>query len=201
MNKSEKGVDYILSKTYKTPINGISDIPKLQEQFIPLDHLSTSVTKSDCLEKRKESRNKRKHKWKFMGTRSLRKNQQEIDKKSITFQSIEPISQMWQEYASRINETEISVAKMDLHGANIKITASPDPSIVGVSGRILKEGHGSMILVTEKDEIKHINKNHPVITLQTPKSFYEVNLSAMMGRPYHRTSKKWKARYPIPLPF
>ena len=197
----EKGINYILSKSFNKEIKDISEIKKLKDQFIPLDHLSTSITNNSILEKRKENRNKRKHYWKSLGTRSFRKKQQKLIKKTITFDSIEPLNNLWNEYSSRIAENESLVSKMDLHGANIKVISSPDPSIVGLEGRIIKETYGSIILVSKDNIVRQINKIHTLIILNSNYGQYEINLSAILGRPYQRTTKKWKSRFPTLLPF
>ena len=114
---------------------------------------------------------------------------------------IEPISKLWHDYAERVGGNEQSVTKMDLHGAPITVVASRDPNLIGFEGLIVKESAGAIIVVSSDNKVKQINKNHTLICLHHPKQNYEINLSAIRCRPFHRPTKKYKMRTPIDLPF
>jgi RNase P/RNase MRP subunit p29 len=90
---------------------------------------------------------------------------------------------------------------MDLHGAKVTVVASPDPTMVGISGAIVKESFGALIIVTANNEVKQINKNHTLIRLETPKGQFEINLSAVRCRPHLKPTKRWKQRTPVMLPY
>lgn len=197
----EKGIDYVLQKTFKNPIHGIHDLPKLKDQFIPLDNLTSAKMKTDIQTARQERRNVRRHAWKNLSTRSFRKAHMKINKSKITFESIKPIADLWDQYATRVNEAEINISKMDLHGAPITVTASRDSNLIGVSGRVLKESYGAIVIVSEDNKVRQVNKSHSVIELKMPNKRYEINLDALKCRPYQRPTKKWKNINPLPLPF
>lgn len=199
---SEHGIDYVLAKTHKTEISGMKDLPKLQNQFIPLDHLTTSKSKTDVVEQRKINRNERKHAtWKSLATRKFRKDHMKYDKSKITYELIEPISKLWLDYAGRISSNEQSVTKMDLHGAPITVISSKDPNLIGFDGLIVKESAGAIIVVSKDNKVKQINKNHTLVCLHHPKQNYEINLTAIRCRPFQRPTKKFKMRTPLNLPF
>lgn len=201
MEKREKGIDYVLQKSMKRKVEGLADIAPLQSHTICLDNRSTNVTVQNLQEKRKRLKLDRKHKWVSFSTRAFRKKNQQLKKSSITYEKFSPISSLWDEYASRVANNESSVIKMDYHGANITVTSSPDPGLVGLSGRIVKETYGTLIIISEDNKMRQVNKNHTLIDVHTPTGDYEVNLSTIRCKPYLKASKKRKQRTPIDLPF
>jgi RNase P/RNase MRP subunit p29 len=124
-----------------------------------------------------------------------------VKKGNLSWDKIQPICSLWEEYAARLSESEPSVAKMDLHGAKITVTTCPDPSLVGISGAIVKESFGALIIVTRDNEVKQVNKNHTLIDVETPKGHYEINLGGIRCRPYLKATKRWKQRIPVLLPY
>jgi RNase P/RNase MRP subunit p29 len=143
----------------------------------------------------------RHHKWKSLTTHTFRKKLQTFDRTSLTFDRISPIADLWDKYASQVDGSEQSIARMDLHGAQLTVLSSPDPSFAGVTGRVVKESFGAIIIVSEDNKVRQLNKNHTVIRLETPLGPYEVNLSAICFRPSMKATKKWKQRIPVILPY
>lgn len=181
---------------------GISDISRLQEKTICLDNRSNTANSIRLKEHRKETKKNRKYKWESFSTRKFRNENMKLKKGSLTYEKMNPISDLWNQYALRITPTEQNVARMDLHGALITVVSSPDPSLVGVTGRIVKESFGALIVITDEDKYKQINKNHTIAELQMPQGErFEINFSTLRCRPYIKATKKWKQRTPISLPF
>lgn len=201
-SKETKGIDYVLNQSMTTDVNGIDSIQRLQGQTICLDNRSNTANSIRLKEKKKEAKKNRKYKWSSYSTRKYRLKNQQLKKGSFTYENLNPISQLWTEYASRLPETEQAVSKMDLHGAYITITASPDPGIVGLSGRIVRESYGALQIISEDNKLRQINKNHTVGHLVMPQGkTFEMNFTAMRCRPYLKSTKRVKQRTPLPLPF
>jgi RNase P/RNase MRP subunit p29 len=155
----------------------------------------------DLQQKRETARANRHHKWKSLATRQFRKKHQALKKSSLTFEKFSPIGDLWDEYAKRLPDSEQSVSKMDLHGAKITITASRDPNLIGVSGRVVKESYGALVVISEDSSVRQINKSHTVAEIETPNGRYELNLTALRIRPSMKIMKKWKQRSAVPLPY
>jgi ribonuclease P protein subunit POP4 len=190
-------MDSIISRTLAPPITSLSDISYLPTVSIGLDNRSTV----DLQQKRETARINRHHKWKSLATRKFRQKHQILQKRSLTFEKFAPISKLWDEYADRLPNSEQSVSKMDLHGAKITVVASPDPNLVGIEGRVVKESFGALIVISEDNRIREVIKNHTVAVVETPNGKFEVNLSAIRIRPAMKATKKWKQRSPVPLPY
>lgn len=200
---STKGIDEILVKSMtNNNTEGISGIPRLQKQTICLDNQSNTANSIRLREHRKETRRRRKNKWQSYSTRKFRKENMMLKKGSFTFEKMNLISDLWTQYAQRITPTEQNVGRMDLHGASITVVSSPDPSIVGVKGRIIKESFGALIIISDDNKYRQINKNHTIAELQMPQGEkFEINFSALRCHPYLKATKRWKQRTPISLPF
>ena len=198
---TNKGIDYVLQKSMTRKVSGLSDVKYLQDYTITLNNRSGNKIVEENAQKRKQDKVNRRHKWLSLSTRKFREETRALKKGKIKYNSLDKINQLWTEYADQVGSNEASVAKMDLHGSNITVSASPDPSLVGVSGRIVKETYGTLIIVTEKDEIKQINKNHTVVDLHSPKGTFELNLTGLQVQPYLKPTRKWKKPCPVPLPY
>ena len=198
---SEKGIDYVAQKSMKKDVTGINDLPALKGVTICLDNRGSNQNVINVREKHKAARTNRHHKWSELSTRKFRKLNEKVKKKAIKYEQMCPIASLWEQYAERLPGTEQSVAKMDLHGAEVTVVSSPDPTLIGVKGRILKESYGAIIIVSEDDTVRQINKNHTLISLKTPKGNFEINMTAIRCHPYLKASKRWKQRTPISLPY
>ncbi|KAK8896398.1 RNase P/RNase MRP complex subunit [Tritrichomonas musculus] len=199
---STKGIDYILNKSMTNNTEGISGVPRLQGQTICLDNRSNTANSIRLKEHRKETKKNRKYKWQSFTTRKYRNENMKLKKGIFTYEKMDPISKLWTEYATRITPTEQNIARMDLHGATITVISSPDPNLVGVTGRIIKESYGALIVISEDNKYRQINKNHTIAHLQMPQGqTFEINFSTLRCRPCLKVTKKWKQRTPISLPF
>lgn len=202
VKSSTKGIDEILIRSMTNNTEGISSIPRLQGQTICLDNRSNTANSIRLREHRKETKKNRKHKWQSFSTRKFREENMKLKKGSLTFEKLNPISDLWTQYASRITPTEQNVAKMDYHGASITVISSPDPNLIGITGRIVKDSYGALIIISDDNRYRQINKNHTLIELKMPQGDrFEINLSTLRCRPSQKPSKKWKQRTPISLPF
>ena len=198
---TEKGIDYVAMRSMTRPVTSIADIPALNGQTICLDNRTGNKSVIGVQEKRKMARRKRHDKWTSLSTRAFRRKNLKLQKGSLTFEKLNPVASLWEEYAERLNGTEQSVAKMDLHGATVRVVSSPDPTLIGVCGRIVKESYGSLLIISEDDKLRRINKNHTVIDLETPHGHFEINLSSVRCRPFLKATKRWKQRTPLALPY
>ena len=198
---AEKGIDYVARQAMTRPVTSIGDIPALNGQTICLDNRTGNKSVINVQEKRKMARRKRHDKWALLSTRAFRKRNLKLQKGSLTFEKLDPVASLWHEYAARLSGTEQSVAKMDFHGATVKVVSSPDPTLIGLSGRVVKESYGALLIISEDNQLRQVNKNHTVIDIETPHGHFEVNLSAVRCRPFLKATKRWKQRTPLDLPY
>ena len=196
-----KGINYVLTNSMKNGITSISDIKALQDNIIVLDNRSNNPNLININQKHKDSRKVRKHKWMTFSTRKFRNENEKIKRESLKYEKFDQISKLWEDYSERIAKNEKAVATMDLHGACVTVTASPDPSLVGVKGRIVKETYGTLLIISDDNKVRQVNKNHTVVELETKNGNFELNLSTLRCHPYLKATKKWKQRSPMPLPY
>ena len=198
MTEENKGVDYILHQT--VGVSSLAQLDNLQKHQIVTDLGTGRYTPQEYVQRRKDARTQREHKWKKAATRAFRKKFLDVESK-LSYDALKPVYALWDEYAGRVAESESHVAKMDLHGAAVRIVKAADPSLAGFTGRVVKESFNTITVIDESGVIRVIGKEQTLIDLETPNGLFEVNLSGMRCRPYLRPTKKWKQPTPVDLPF
>lgn len=196
-----KGIDYVLSNSMKNGVTSISDVRPLQDNVIVLNNRSANPRLVDIKQKHKASRRSRKHKWMSLSTRRFRRENERVPRSALTHAKLAPLSALWDAYSSRVGTSERAVAAMDLHGARVTVTASADPSLVGVTGTVARESFGALLIVSPDDRVRQVNKNHTVVALETAHGRFELNLSALRCQPHLKATKRWKQRAPLPMPY
>lgn len=202
---TEKGINYIIKKTQKPEINNISDISKLKNCSIPLDHVNKYQTKDELFKKRKTNRLLRKHNWIKLNSSNQRKELIGLKTKEIEYSKLESIRKLWKDFiqnTSRNNDEASLIARSDFCGAVIKVTSANDPSYVGVKGTIIRDNKNSLLVVQDNNKIKTLLKKDTVAEVYTLDGVYEANFSAAMNTGPLRMTKKWKTcTAPLDIPF
>lgn len=69
----------------------------------------------------------------------------------LSSQSTEPLQDLWKRYATELLTTQqkdpAKVSRMDLHGAQLRITRSKCPRLVGLRGVVVKETENTFVAV------------------------------------------------------
>jgi RNase P/RNase MRP subunit p29 len=60
------------------------------------------------------------------------------------------------------------IVKADLTGANLRISASKNQSLVGITGIVVRESVRCIFIINEKNEVKNIQKAGSVFEVQLP---------------------------------
>eukprot|EP00850_Spirogloea_muscicola_P009410 SM000052S17802 [mRNA] locus=s52:641933:643746:- [translate_table: standard] len=107
-----------------------------------------------------------------------------------------PLHNLWAAYMRRLMESCRGVLLQqrlygaDLHGANISVVRAKDPSLVGVSGIVVKDMQRSFHIVARDDTVKVVPKDGAVFCLSVDSlkvRLYGGQLSSI-GRPAERTA-------------
>lgn len=88
------------------------------------------------------------------------------------------------------------VLRMDLHGADVHVVHSRDPTLLGVKGVLVAETANTIVVVTEQNRLIRIAKAVTIIriSLQNGKAV-ELKLSALRMRAAERSARKIKKRH------
>ncbi|KAL7269552.1 hypothetical protein RUND412_007782 [Rhizina undulata] len=105
----------------------------------------------------------------------------EIPKSAAKYGIYEPLWRLWVGYVQEIlgiipgtvgggasSQTAAKLVSADFHGAYLEVVRSRCVGRVGVKGICVKETRGLFVVVTERDQIKHIPKEHTVFRFSVP---------------------------------
>lgn len=87
-----------------------------------------------------------------------------------------------------------SLAKADFHGAKIQVCKSRQSSSIGVSGYVLSESKSRFSVMTESQDILHINKIGTVFSLLVDGTQYLIYGDQLISSSAGRFTKKLKFR-------
>lgn len=109
-----------------------------------------------------------------------------------------PLAALWRSYAARTlagakpDTLGERVVRMDLHGAEIEVARSRDPSLVGVKGILVAETANTVLVATKKDRVLTLPKNVTVVRFDVGGKRVEVMLPALAFRASERSARKLK---------
>lgn len=108
------------------------------------------------------------------------------------------LNNLWKEYAtssvfapSAASTSQIAqrLYRADLHGAMIKVTCSPNPTLVGLSGIVIQELTHVFRLITPASKIKTVPKRDTIFELQHGTYLVHLAGSGFQVRPAMRSKK------------
>ncbi|KAF3936064.1 hypothetical protein ABW20_dc0104265 [Dactylellina cionopaga] len=140
----------------------------------------------------------------------------DIPKEAQRYSIYEPLHTLWLGYIREIlkgtfgvNGTagQAAAAKLcaaDFHGCEVEVVRNRCPSRVGTKGIVIKDTKMTFVIVTRKDEVKHIPKEHSVFRFEIPwpenttqpanPIALELHGSNFMFRAAERMNRKFKAK-------
>lgn len=89
--------------------------------------------------------------------------------------------------------------KCDLHGSELKVVRSKNPTFVGLQGILLRETENMMEIISKDDKIKHVPKKNNVFGLDLHGNQILIYGSHLKIRSAERSSKKFKGKPTIDL--
>ncbi|KAK6531097.1 hypothetical protein TWF281_007922 [Arthrobotrys megalospora] len=140
----------------------------------------------------------------------------DIPKEAQKYAIYEQLNKLWIGYIHEIlkgsfgangtagQATAAKLCAADFHGCEVEVVRNRCPSRVGVKGIVVKDTKMTFVIVTRKDEVKHIPKEHSVFRFEIPwpdstkegaePIVLELHGSNFMFRAAERMNKKFKAK-------
>lgn len=140
----------------------------------------------------------------------------EIPKEQRKYAIYEPLHKMWCGYMREIlglsegrtyvdaNSAGQFLATADYHGAKVEVVRSRCGSRVGLQGIVVKDTKFTFEIVTSKDELKTVPKEHTVFRFEVPFEqegrrplVFEILGSQFENRPADRANRKFKPHFNV----
>ncbi|KAK2781822.1 hypothetical protein FQN52_001315 [Onygenales sp. PD_12] len=144
----------------------------------------------------------------------------DLPKEEIKYEVFKGLHRMWTEYMYEVLDFKRDgskpfvsplahgalLASADFHGAELEVVRSRCVSRVGVKGIVVRDSKFTFMVVTEKDEVKTIPKEHTIFRFHIPvppggpedaktqqdNLVFELHGSQFENRPVDRANKKFK---------
>ncbi|KAK2798743.1 hypothetical protein FQN50_008725 [Emmonsiellopsis sp. PD_5] len=144
----------------------------------------------------------------------------DLPKEEIKYEVFKGLHHMWVEYMYEVLDFKRDgskpfvrplahgalLASADFHGAELEVVRSRCVSRVGVKGIVVRDSKFTFVVVTEKDEVKTIPKEHTIFRFHIPvppgdpedakpkqdNLVFELHGSQFENRPVDRANKKFK---------
>ncbi|KAJ9300613.1 hypothetical protein DTO271G3_1777 [Paecilomyces variotii] len=147
----------------------------------------------------------------------------DLPKEECKYEIFKGLHKMWVEYMQEVlglkdGRTTVvtpqshgsKLVSADYHGAEMEVVRSRCPSRVGLKGIVVRDSKFTFVVVTEKDEMKTIPKEHTIFRFTVPlpnkqgdkeategtqtqkECVFELHGSQFENRPVDRASKKFK---------
>jgi RNase P/RNase MRP subunit p29 len=120
---------------------------------------------------------------------------------NVKYSNFLKLNNLWKYYVDDIlgSDTKIvdiqqKLSRVDMHGANIKVSRSNCESLRNLEGIVIKETKHTFIIVTSANETKTLPKCENFFEVVIPdRGIMEISGSAFVSRPAERTNKKIKS--------
>ncbi|KAI9018287.1 RNase P/MRP, p29 subunit [Hyaloraphidium curvatum] len=111
-----------------------------------------------------------------------------------------PLHELWNSYIGELVGTRVDanapakLMKADYHGAILTVVKATAPSLVGLSGIVIKETENTFQIVTRHNRLKVVPKANAVFRCTLPMPPHEAVLygNQLQSRPAERSSRKAK---------
>ncbi|KAK6544703.1 hypothetical protein TWF694_001389 [Orbilia ellipsospora] len=199
---------------------------KVNHRPIDFRHIATSTSQKDARTRRREERLKKKlakskskpsNKPHPLSAREKRALQvYDVPKHAQKYAIYEPLYKLWLGYIQEVlkgsfgpngtagQATAAKLCAADFHGCQLEVVRNRCPSRVGIKGIVIKDTKMTFVIVTKKDVIKHVPKEHSVFRFEIPwpndaaqqadPIVLELHGSNFMFRAAERMNKKFKAK-------
>ena len=133
-----------------------------------------------------------------------------LPKKGLKYTDVVPINRLWLEYISGLVDLskwsegdesfQVRLCRADYHGAEVKVTRSPNAALVGIGGLVAAETRNTLQIIGRDDKLRTVPKKGASFTFRAGESHvFTVGGSSMLMKPSERAVKKWKNRAPLEL--
>lgn len=147
----------------------------------------------------------------------------DIPKEALKYSIYEPLNQMWKGYIQEVlgpnsypvtSGTAAKLCNCDFHGAEVEIVRSRCVSRVGVKGIVVKDSKFTFEIITPKDQVKIVPKEHTIFRFTVPQHkgeqeipnedgekkplkdlIFELNGDQFIIRATDRANRKFKPHY------
>uniref|UniRef100_A0A7E4VC08 Ribonuclease P protein subunit p29 n=1 Tax=Panagrellus redivivus TaxID=6233 RepID=A0A7E4VC08_PANRE len=125
-----------------------------------------------------------------------------LKKEDLKYAEFVPLYDLWCGYFSQVLASaprlDERLLKVDLHGCILVVCDSPNPSQIGVHGIVLHESKSTFQMLTKKDKLAVIQKEHTTFQFVFEGRVFTLFGSALCQRSFAR-GKKFKGRLELPF--
>lgn len=133
-----------------------------------------------------------------------------IDKQDVIYQMYQPLNGLWKDYicdvinfdkarGANLQDVAKQLMNADLHAAELRVTESRCPSLVGISGIVLQETKNAFVLVTSNNQLKTVPKQNSVFTLDVQGHVFTIYGSNFRQRCSERCVNSFKSQKSVDL--
>ncbi|MES1909048.1 MAG: hypothetical protein MHM6MM_001860 [Cercozoa sp. M6MM] len=144
--------------------------------------------------------------------RRRRRRRQKLPQDLAQYSLYEPLRVLWRAYAEvAVKHTRevrqaganadfcAQVSRLDLHGAELRVIRSKNPTLVGLVGTVLSETRQTVLLVTRANQYKRMAKQDCVFAVEVARVWVRIFGQHFNVRTHDRVSKKLKGKPTIEL--
>jgi len=173
-----------------------------------LDDLKYKIHYLDNIEQRHKFNKSAKKKRTLTSAEKKKNELLKLKRDGQKFDDYLPLYHLWQDYMRdllQLKEINISTGshkqiaeqkllKADFHGGLLKVTASKQPSVVGLQGIVAMETKMTFHVVTSDDKLKIIPKKSTNFTMEVDGHVFTIYGNQMMIKACMRAKRKWTAK-------
>ncbi|OWA52048.1 putative Ribonuclease P protein subunit p29 [Hypsibius exemplaris] len=132
----------------------------------------------------------------------------DIPKEQQKFDLVKPLHDLWCGYMeqtfnlsgmtpARVAVTQDDLTKADYHGALLKVMESPNASLIGLEGIVVRETRNMFHVITRQDKLKILQKSVCIFMCTCGGTKIKIFGNNFCARPADRIKKKMGKRLPI----
>ncbi|CAG7827060.1 unnamed protein product, partial [Allacma fusca] len=174
---------------------------KIHREFDDTMKRTFVLGKSEAKSKNSKNLKRNPNLTKAQGIRKKRFRVSRTTPKQLKYSDFLELNSLWKAYVgdilgsdTRIGDIQQKLNRIDMHGADIKVSKSICDSLKNLEGIVVKETKNTFVIVTSDNETKTLPKCENFFQVILPdRGVMEISGSGFISRPAERTNKKLKS--------
>lgn len=116
------------------------------------------------------------------------------EKQRLRYSVLEGVHEMWQQYSAIILEkhSNLDVFRMDLHGCELKCTASKNPTLVGCEGIVVEETKNTFLIIKSTNRFVTLPKRESIFEFRAGQRLFRIHGCNLLFTAQTRAKVKFK---------
>lgn len=123
-------------------------------------------------------------------------NLKEEEKQQLKYSVFEEIHNLWQQYYATVikmkNASSMELFRMDLHGCELKCTASKNPTLIGCEGIVVQETKNTFLIIKKTNRLVTLPKRESIFEFRAGQSIYRIYGCNLLFTTQTRSKVKFK---------